>query len=161
MQAGKVSISFFLLLIYFFGSAHNLIPHSQEFDSQNHNSATHEHHQHTQDKAGNSDHHHVLHNNHFDEDLFDLLVCFFSETEHAANACEIQHYLPTATIDDSIKELTKAKFVALLFVFVLTEEQSEAISAFEIDLIANYLSPFLDDSPSRGPPTISFTDTKA
>lgn len=155
MQFSKVAISLLLLLTYSFGSVHDLIPHYQGLDLQNSIPITHNHHQHSQEDIGDSGHNHFLHNNHFDKDLLDLIVCFFSETEHAKDGCNIQPYLPIGTIDVSTKELTKVKLVTILFVIFLKTDQNELNSIFKAALKVKYFSPLLEDSPYRGPPSIS------
>lgn len=161
MNFGKVVVSFLLLLTYSFGFMHNLIPHYEELESHNYSSANHQHHQHTLNDDVITNYDHILHDNHFDEDLLDLIICFFSETKHANIGCDIQHYLPGETIDISKKELTKVKLVAILFSFVLNAEQSEPVFIIETDLKAKYLSQALANSPYRGPPSNCFLLTEA
>ncbi|MCK5369947.1 MAG: hypothetical protein KAQ62_15410 [Cyclobacteriaceae bacterium] len=163
MNFGKAVISFLLLLTYSFGFAHNLIPHYQELDPHNYISTInhHQHHQHVLEEKISSDHKHISHDNHFDEGLFDLLVCFFSETEHPLSGCEIQHHLPPETIDVSTKKLSKGNFVAILFAIILKAKQSEQNFICKTDSKAIYLSPLLEDSPYRGPPSISYPSAGA
>lgn len=166
MNIGKVVISFFLLVTYLFGFAHSLIPHQQWFESNFHAIAyqekgNHLHHHHVLDEQIDSDHEHVLHGNHYDTGLYNLIICFFSETEHPVNSCEIQHYLPVESNNASTKALTKAKFVTILIAIVLNAEQSEPNSICSTDSKVKFLSHPLGDSPYRGPPSISNPLTEA
>jgi hypothetical protein len=155
MQIGKIVISFLLLLTYSLGFAHNLIPHCQKFysvESNSHQEKEKEKHHH---EDLSSDHEHIQHEGHYDEDLYDLLVCFLNEMEHPANDCNVEHCFPARTNDASSKVFAKAKFITALLTVIAHVDESEQTSDYGSDSDAIYLSPPIDDSPHRGPPSLS------
>ncbi len=154
MQFSKVAISLLLLLTYSFGSAHNLIPHNQELDLQNHIPATH-HHYSLNDK-NSSNHDLILHQSHFDESLFDLVVCFISETDHPVKKCIIQHYMLTETNDVFPRDPVKANIACLLLMVFTEFSIKKSISVGNTNSGFTHLSPLLKSSPHRGPPSSVF-----
>lgn len=153
----KFCISFFLLLTYTFGFAHNLIPHCQELaigEKQNISHHHHEHHQHQSEEETNPDHEHIPHEDHFDAGIYDLILCILSEAAHPSSECNVDLYFPING-NDSIKELTKANLLGVLFTLFQFPEQSDTLSVYIGEGIALYLTPPLDNSPSRGPPYFS------
>ncbi len=89
MQLKRMFISVTLLLTYAVGSVHALVPHCHHAESgvqlsadhhrQHHH--RHQHHEHDDDPSG--EHHHVMHRDHLDDGLMDLLICILSETAHS------------------------------------------------------------------------------
>lgn len=71
------------------GFTHGLIPHGHE--SNNHNHSHHEHD--SENELG--DHDHVEHNNHFDENIYDLFLCVLSDLEHGEHECSVEHNTKT------------------------------------------------------------------
>ncbi len=161
MYFGKMFISCFLLLTYSFGFSHALIPHQEKKDvySQNiilqENEHHHQHHDHVKNEDTSNDHKHIQHENHFDESLYDLIACFLCELEHTSNTCEIQHYIPVRTIEEANHNFAKTKLATLLLAIIVGVEQIEPISKYDNNSKNNYLSPPLENSPHRGPPSLT------
>ena len=151
-----------LLLTYSLGFAHNIIPHSHDSETEHHEENHeheghhhhHHHHHHSTSKQLTANHEHITHGNHFDEGLYDLLICFLHEA-HQEDECENQHYIPANTNRIIINKLQVNKLVATLFSITLESEMSELISENQIDSETSYLSPSVEDTPLRGPPSIS------
>ena len=156
MRLLKLVISAFLLLTYLLGFAHNLIPHCQELISGEHQSARHHHHHHQYQlgEGSNPGQVHILHKDHFDADIFDLIICFLSEMEHHADDCNIENYIPVSA-NDRIKASVKLKQLAALFSCFRFTEQSDTFPASGGADVVKCLSPFLDVSRYRGPPSLS------
>lgn len=155
----KFFISFLLLLTYTFGFAHDLIPHCQELaigEKQNISHHHHEHHQHEPDVKLSSEHDHIVHEGHYDENIYDLIVCILSELEHPADDdCHVSHYIPTKLNTDLTKQVSKTKIIAILVsVFSLTD-QRKSLYEYNSEVAVQYSSPPLGNSPNRGPPSIS------
>ena len=156
MKIIKPIITVFLLLTYSLGFAHNLFPHCQELISGEYQASHHhhEHHQHESGEGTNPEHEHIIHEGHFDAGIYDFIICFLSEMEHPANDCNIENYVP-AKANDNLKELTKAKLIAVLFTLFRFTEQFETLLEYSRADVTIYLSPLLDNSPHRGPPSLS------
>lgn len=154
MQISRIVISCFLLFTSSLGFAHYLIPHCEAGNIE-HKIATHHenHHQHT--PGDNLDHGHVVHNDHLDGGIYDLIVCFLSEMEHSTEDCNLKYYLLAKTNDKINTQLTITKLIAVLFTICCIAEQNETVSAFSGEATAIYLSPPIDNAPNRGPPSIS------
>lgn len=158
MKIIKSVISVFLLLTYSLGFAHNLIPHCQELaigEQQNISHHHHEHHQHEPDVKLSSELDHIVHEGHFDENIYDLIACILSELEHPADDCHNSQYVPTKSNNDLTKQLSKVKIVAILFSVLGFTNQSKSPSEYSCEVAVQYSSPPLDNSPNRGPPSIS------
>ncbi len=162
MQFKKTIISLLLLLTYSLGFAHNLALHCQEVshlglsvhqEEENHHH--HKHHQHSPDENINSDHEHILHEDHYDESLYDLVLCFLNEIEHPAEECNVQHYLPAKTNNVSKKDLAKVKLIVILFSISIDVRKSEIATDYAPNIRDTFSSPPLEQAPYRGPP--SFT----
>jgi len=98
MKITKIIISLFLLLTYSLGIAHNIIPHQHDGADHQHVSEGHQedgHHHLSNDS--NTEHKHIPHGDHFDEDMYELLVCFLHQSESKENDCNKQHYTPAKT----------------------------------------------------------------
>jgi hypothetical protein len=156
MKIIKSIISVSVLLTYSLGFAHTLVPHCQELISGEYQTSHHhhKHHQHQPGEEKNPNHEHILHENYFDAGVYDLILCILSETEHPSNECNVDHYIPVNG-NDNLKELTKAKLLAVLFTLFQFPEQSDTLSDYIGEDVAIYQSPPLDNSPSRGPPYFS------
>ncbi len=99
MKITKIILSLFLLFTYSLGIAHNIIPHqhddgSHQHVSENHHNHGHEHHS---SNIAHTDHHHISHGDHFDENMYELLLCFLHQSENHENDCKKQHYTPSKT----------------------------------------------------------------
>jgi hypothetical protein len=151
----KVIISFILLLSYTLGIAHNLIPHSHNHDGEkiiiSHNANGHQHHQHSDNGTIHKDHEHISHNNHYDESLFDLMVCFINKIDHSTEQCKDQHYLPSKTNSISIKNLKKIKLASVLLILFNEVESNNSYTFYE-PLLFTSLTSYIKVSPLRGPP---------
>lgn len=154
MKYLKIFISFFLLTIYTFGFAHSFLPHCQDVlhkettNSHHH----HEHHEHINESDNNIEHEHILHQGHYDEDLYDLIICFINDMEHPVEDCHFDNYVSAKT-NKLFKE--KVKLLAILISIVQPNYLIE--KSQEHTFIANdfYSSPPIGDSPLRGPPSFS------
>ncbi len=154
----KFCISLFLLLTYTFGFAHNLIPHCQELatgEKQNISHHHHEHHKHKPDVKPSYEHGHIVHEGHFDENIYDLIVCILSELEHPADNCHSSHYILASQNNDLTKQLSKVKIVAVLFSLLNFTNQRKPLSEYSCEVAVQYSYPPLDNSPNRGPPSFS------
>lgn len=80
MNAKKYIASVLMLLIYSVGIAHSSIPHCEQLcDVQLHTEVGH---------SGSNHDHHIQHENHCDEDIFDLVTCFLHSAGHALDHCD-------------------------------------------------------------------------
>lgn len=157
MRTSKVIISLLLLLTYSLGFAHNLIPHSHEVETENHiaehdNEGHHHHHKAVEHSHG--EHEHISHGDHFDGGVLDVLLCVLHETNHPEDDCKDEHFLPANSNRIIINKLQTKQLVTILFAI-----ETEAI---ELDLLVSsqvveksYLSPSVEDTPLRGPPSKS------
>ncbi|MEH0154433.1 hypothetical protein V6R21_09835 [Limibacter armeniacum] len=157
----RANISFILLLIYAFSFLDFLIPHCQELVMGELGGYQHhkEHHVHEkkEPKVANQlqAQAQIEHEGHFDTDLYDLMICVLSEMEHAADDCNIVHYV-FSKLDGKLKLDVKEKLATiLLFVFYLTTSSSASAAYTCEDVSLLYLSPPLDSISLRGPPVIS------
>ncbi|MBL1280527.1 MAG: hypothetical protein COA33_009655 [Fluviicola sp.] len=156
MQFKRVIISFLLIFSYSFGFAHSLIPHCDNLLNGNHihNTAEKHKHQHNSSLEENHENHsHVSHGNHFDEGVYDLLMCLFSDLDHGDSECSMQH---TATSEPSItydsQEFAKV-FSTFIALFAIVENKEEITISKVSDAI--YASPEINALSLRGPPVIS------
>ena len=160
MEFKRIVISCLLLVTYTLGFAHSLIPHCEAGDTEHQIAAHegsnshhhHEHHQHAPED--NVDHEHIIHNGHLDGGLYDFIVCLLSDAQHPRNDCNLQHYLPAITNDKIDTKISKTRLVATLFALCCIIIQNEELPSFSSEL-ANYLSPHIEHTPYRGPPSFS------
>lgn len=160
MQTLKPILSVFLLLTYFVGIGHEFLPHSHADEVGSHQAKVehgvdhgHHHSHHHHDDGDHEDHSHVVHQDHFDDGLLDLLICILSETDHT-DADE--HYvLPSEANQTRSKGFEKAKFVAVLVSFVSFIEASEKGELKPDFCKVELASVQISTSPLRGPPSIS------
>ncbi len=157
MQIKRAIISFVLIFSYSLGFAQSLIPHCSVTDAEHSHIAenTHQHkHKEAHDDSHES-HTHISHDNHFDEGIYDLLICLMSDSHHGASDCCTQHVTSNAsnlTIVLSHSELAKviSTFVA---VFAIVEEKEPTLlSDYNV---AFYASPEINAQSLRGPPFYS------
>jgi len=154
----KVIISIILLLTYFLGFSHNIIPHTHDSKSEVHIAEGEEHHHHHHNKSNHHqkhiDHAQITHGNHFDEDLFDLLVCFLHTADDQSKDCDDHFYIPTEhnrILTNNQKVILLATLVTLSFKTVDVILISELFSIAELKATP----PLIINSPLRGPPTFS------
>jgi hypothetical protein len=158
MQFPKVILSYCLLLIYFVGFAHDLIPHCHDLaghkESIQANHHHHEHHSHNSEKEKKPNHSHIPHGDHIDEGIYDLIVCLLSEAEHFDSICGA-HLLPPHG-ENSKGELTSNKLFKYSTVFSLGSKLSESLLISRVGKLPRaYLSPSVSEFPHRGPPFFS------
>mgnify|MGYP000465825418 CR=1 FL=1 len=123
MKFKKLIISIVLLLSYFLGFAHNLIPHCDELSEiiavsktqSSHQNFNHQHHQ-TNDNQTN--HEHISHQNHYDESVLDLAICFLNEIDTPQSDCNAEHCVLLQTDDNSTKTISTKDLVKVLFVAI-------------------------------------------
>ena len=158
VMSKKIFISMILLLTYSLGFAHNIVPHHHHAETEhheiNHEQAGHHHHHHKSSKDLNTDHKHISHGDHFDESLYDLLVCFLHEAQQE-DECKNQHYIPVETNRVVINTFQINNLVTILFSINLETDMYETFSRHQINSETAYLSPLIEDTPLRGPPSIS------
>ncbi|MBL4624003.1 MAG: hypothetical protein JKY42_02505 [Flavobacteriales bacterium] len=153
MQLSKIVISLFLLLTYVVGFGHNVVHHHHDGAAHNH-VETHHHHDY---KIGKENHHeHVAHGSHYDDSLYDLIVCFLSEEEHSSEACEVNYYVHTKT-SRTINTSVARQIGILVSTFnFFSRIHSSNLNCESANYIAiAYLSPSIDNSPHRGPPAFT------
>lgn len=158
MNFKRIVISFFLLLTYSLGFAHNLIPHQHDSETEKHSHAhdnKHEHHHHSEPKKSKVEHEHISHGDHFDEGFYDLLVCFLHDADFHTDDCNTHYIAPTKTHRSLTNKSQKTLFVATLLAVTIEVEQPELATYFNVNSIIFYHSHSIEDSPLRGPPSIS------
>jgi len=149
----KTIISLLLLLTYSVGFAHNLVPHCADFDTEAHDNEHHHEHHSDAEEHGN-EHDHVSHNNHLDENVFDYLVCLIHETETPDSDCSAEHCF-VLNNPTTFKKINKAQVAIVLFAIFQPIVHNETIVHYSTGIEINYLSPPLEKSPHRGPPSFS------
>ncbi len=95
MEVKKTFISFLIIFSYTLGFAHNLVPHCDEQHSAVDNGYHNEYHHHNNDESITSDHSHIAHNDHYDKDVLDLIICAFEESNHHGENCNLELYTPS------------------------------------------------------------------
>jgi hypothetical protein len=162
MRFGRIVISSLLLLTYSFGFTHNLVPHFQELNEGNFSTPHekghvhhHKHHQHIPNEDISSDHEHIFHEGHFDKGVYDLVLCFLNEMEHSGNECHIQHFFPVRIKDNQTEDLAKAKLLVEWFSAFADFYQRGSTIDFGPNVSATLTSPPLEQSPHRGPPSLT------
>jgi len=161
MKNSKIFISLLLLLTYTFGFAHSAIPHvngghanlqSQTAAVSNH---SHAHHQHHEGETSDSNHEHLSHDNHFDANISDYMLCVLNELEHKDANCNVLQYIPIKRSDKNLENLSKTAIIALVYSFIISFE-APLTSASNYNYTADFFkAPVLKNSPSRGPPTLT------
>ena len=158
MNIKRIIISIILLLTYSLGFAHNFIPHQHDSETETHNHVhddKHEHHHHNKTNGLEVDHEHIPHGNHFDEGLYDLLVCFLHETDFHSDDCD-NHYLTPTKANSRFSDRSLQLFAIVNTLFSTTLESEESSTDFiELDITSKYRSPSIENSPLRGPPVLS------
>ncbi len=128
------------------------MPHCVSSDAGAHH---HEHHIHTETDQVGSGHEHIHHQNHYDDNVLDLIVCLFSESEHNDDGCCDLFCLSPKVQEVPFFALKKVKEVASTLLFYSNDRYLEIITLEITFLEVDYLSPPLAYAPHRGPPFFS------
>lgn len=158
MQIKRIVILCFLMFTYILGFAHYFIPYCDsaangcQFVVQHNDSChNHQHHEHTPDY--NIDHEHIQHNGHLDADIYDFIVCFLTDIEHPTKDCDLRYYLIGKTDNNIDIKLVKARLARVLFAYLSIIQQDEELPIYRSEIAGIYLSPSIEHSPHRGPPS--------
>lgn len=153
----RVFISVMLLLAYSLGFAHNLIPHThinetaEEIVTHDENRHHHYHYNNYHHKK-HVNHEHILHGDHFDENLYDLLVCFLHTTDDKqAKDCNGQFYMPT-TKKRIINNVPQVQLLAIIISIVPGLEITFTNEFYEWVETLHSLPP-INSTSLRGPPS--------
>jgi len=152
----KAIISILLLLTYSLGFGHNFIPHNHDTEKEEHVDS-HEkngHHHHNNITHLNVTHKHISHGDHFDHGFYDLLVCFMHEA-HQEESCKENLYFPSKSSRFIVNKLQTVKLIYLLISINLESTNSGLFSGVIVNSTLDYLTPNIESSPLRGPPSIS------
>ncbi len=151
MKFKQSILALFFLAIYSLGFCHGVVPHceSESISSETH---THEHHEHGDD---DSDDGHIVHADHFDEGIYDYIICLMVEMNHDEDGCNFHHCAKVNLQDISLKQVSDIEFLAVLVSFLdlgLMDSDDVDFSESKVDFalytIANSIS-------HRGPPQFS------
>lgn len=156
MITKKIIISIILLLTYSLGFAHNFIPHQHDSQTETHSHAhedDHEHHPHN--SVVDSDHEHISHGDHFDEGLYDLLVCFLHDADFHNDDCNNHYFISTKSNNSLTNKSQQLALVATLLALTIEFDQPRSTTNIVVDQATSYRSPSIADSPLRGPPVLS------
>lgn len=158
MQIGKILISFFLLLTYSLGFAHEIIPHCHieseiAFGNDNGEDSHHHHEHHSHETDDHLDHEHINHQDHLDDGFYDFVVCLLSESEHSQSSTH-HHYVPSNPNSISFKGLDKIKNAVTLLAVVTSIKCDIQLTEFGKENEDFYLPPPILYAPHRGPPSL-------
>lgn len=159
MQFKKAIISLSLFFAYSIGFSHGLIPHCHHSDSSTPSETEHiaEHHFHDGHHHNNhsSEHFHIAHQKHYDEGLFDFIVCLLSESGHPYSHTA---YLPLAQnyrYESPVSWPGPLKFTALGTTGYFPLGNNTALNANH-PIIKHLLSlQLISTAPHRGPPVFT------
>jgi len=161
MKNSKIVISLILLLTYTFGFAHSAIPHvngghaNLQSQTEAVSDHSHAHHQHHEGETSDSNHEHLSHDNHFDADITDYMLCVLNELEHKDANCNVLQYIPIKRSNKNLENLSETAIIALVYSFIINFE-APIKSAFNYSYtVAFFKAPVLENSPTRGPPTFT------
>lgn len=159
MKINKLVISLLLLFTYAFGFAHSAIPHV-DGSHANLKSQTeavfehsHAHHQHDEGESSDSKHEHLSHDNHFDANITDYMLCVLNDMEHKDANCNVLQYIPLKRSNQHLKNLSKTAIITLVYSFIIHFEQSAESTHYYANTAPLFKSPPLLNSPNRGPPS--------
>jgi len=150
----RIIISFFLLLTYTVGFAHQIIPHHQDNAGAKHfcEAESENHHENAVDNCLE-----LIcfsHTDHCDEGIYDLLVCLFNDVNHPEDDCDNELYTVAPNNEKGFDELSKVKIAAILISTFAEVNFTTSTPIFDQNIQVKYLSPFPSDTPLRGPPTL-------
>jgi len=142
VEAKRIFISILLLCTYSLSFAQGLLPHSHDW----------------QDGIGNEEHHHYGYqdsstkseNQHSDESLIDLLLCFLTDLDNPDDEAKTETNNPTL---NSQKIFQKAQLAAVILSFIALPEPQVDYYVPRVELLFQRL--FSRYIPQRGPPTIA------
>lgn len=132
MQLKNSLISFLLIFSYSFGFAHNLVPHCTETHAEREQGVIEhhdKHHEHQEGELISENHSHIAHADHYDDGLFDLLVCALENAHHNDDTCDLDCYSPIKeynALEKAIKKLNGDADWQFSFT-VLNTEAKEAL----------------------------------
>ncbi|MBL4745076.1 MAG: hypothetical protein JKY08_01785 [Flavobacteriaceae bacterium] len=161
MKINKLIISLLLLLTYAFGFAHSAIPHvdgghaNLQLQTETILTHSHAHHQHATGETSEDNHEHLSHDNHYDTNITDYLLCVLNEMEHKDSNCNVLQYIPLKRSNKNLENLSKTAVIALVYSFFIYLEQPVESVSYYSNNAPLFKSPPLLNSPNRGPP--SFT----
>lgn len=153
MQIKQSILAFFFLALYSLGFGHGVVPHCDNRDDQIENHHHHEHHEHNNEEP--VDDGHVVHDDHFDEGIYDYIICLVSDLEHNDSDCNMHHCTKVNLRDTSIKQSSKAKLLAVVSVLFNVEIFVKPTMVYGETASACISPPFLKNVSHRGPPIIS------
>ncbi len=99
--------------------------------------------------------HLVHHRDHYDENLFELILCLLDETEHPQNSCHNRDFIVEQVNPSQFKVLSKARLIAVLFSLTQINQQSDKSNHQVFDDTCLYLNAYQEAYPHRGPPSFS------
>ncbi len=147
------------MLTYSLGFAHNFIPHHHDSETSvhehSHENDEHSHHHHNTKDQDHQDHEHISHGNHFDEGFYDLLICFLHDADHHEDECDNHYFIPAKNNNSITNQSQQLKLVATLFALPIEFEEPELTAYLDVNSTVLYRCPSIEDSPLRGPPSIS------
>lgn len=151
MLNGKFIISVFLLLTYFIGWTHELVPHFHHAHTENHahgeiKNSQDNHHHHNHNMEGNTEH-----VDHVDESILDVFLCLISGMEHSTNDCAIHNYFPSSIKRVGKKQMETASVICVFQGFYTLPILENAQIAVPIN-IPIYKHFYLSSLKLRGPP---------
>ena len=160
VKLNQIIISFFLLFVYSFGFAHSMMPHEHGFyaehqpESISESFKNHNHQHHVCETPSESC---INHEDHCDEGFLDLIVCIFNDLNSNHTDCDIE--IETNT-DKRIKfnsSGSQTKYSKSDFnVFIGHQVYFNSTVQYNyFQLFSDYSSPPIENSPHRGPPTLS------
>jgi hypothetical protein len=153
MKIEKLIISLLLLLTYSVGFTHNLVPHCCDTPPHENRTTTHHHHSATDEQI--AEHDHVTHNDHFDEGIYDYIICLVNEADNSETKCSVEHCFTINSNVFSLKKMNTLQTAVVLFAVVSIPVEDAPISNFLKKEELAYASPPIENSPHRGPPTFS------
>tara|TARA_R110002072_G_scaffold238038_3_gene395446 strand:+ start:3443 stop:3901 length:459 start_codon:yes stop_codon:yes gene_type:complete len=152
MQFGRIIISFFLIFSYSFGFAHSLVPHCSDSSPVEIN---HQHKHQSELNNSHEKHEHIVHANHFDEGIYDLLICLMSDSHNGTSDCCTQHVSSnTSSLSAVLSNNDIAKLVSSFVAIFGIAENNEKTHFSELSDVI-YTSPEVNAHSLRGPPSIS------
>ncbi|MFT5779105.1 MAG: hypothetical protein ACI837_002062 [Crocinitomicaceae bacterium] len=160
MRVGKSLISLLLICSYTTGFCHSFLPACGEFhvahthasDSAHQEHDHDNHHHHSSTESINNEHSHIVHNDHYDDNLLDFLICTLKESKHHHGPCDLQD----ATIIHEFAGIEKQadkSFSLIGFVpsdFHLTGRPARTF--ITTSSISTQSKEFLQHNSLRGPP---------
>ncbi|PCH76940.1 MAG: hypothetical protein COB98_04940 [Flavobacteriaceae bacterium] len=161
MKINKIAISLLLLLTYAFGFAHSAIPHvdgghaNLQSETETISAHSHAHHQHKKGETSDSNHEHLSHDNHFDANITDYMLCVLNNMEHKDANCNVLQYIPIKRSNKNLENLSKTAVIALVYSFFIYIDQPVENASYYTFEASLFKSPPLLNSPNKGPPSLT------